>query len=131
MANRILVVDDQEYNRELVGRILSLKGFDVVYARSAEQAIDLATNEVPDVILMDIGLPGTNGIEATKILKQKTSTANIPVIAVSAHTDEPEADISKQNVFFDFVSKPIDFAVLLSAIKTALKKESQYIKTSG
>lgn len=131
MPNRILVVDDQEYNRELVGRILSLKGYEVLYARNAEQAITLAKSGHPEVILMDIGLPDQNGIEATGILKQSSATADIPIIAVSAHADHPDGEISERSGFFGFVSKPIDFTILLSTIKSALKSELRQTKQSG
>jgi two-component system cell cycle response regulator len=124
MTARILVVDDQDYNRELIGRILIMKNYEVLYAENASEAIAVATADNPDVILMDIGLPGMDGIEATKILKENVQTTHIPVIAVSAHTNNPD-DEDMNRGFYDFISKPIDFSVLISVINSAIHRKTK------
>ena len=79
---KVLVIEDRPMNRELVIDLLEAAGYIVLPAENAEQGIERARTEVPDLILMDIGLPGMEGLTATKKLKQDEKTRNIPVVAL-------------------------------------------------
>ena len=93
MANKkVLLVEDNEDNRTLFGVILRYYDFDVIEAADGESAVELAHSEHPDVILMDIGLPGIDGLEATDRLKRAADTADIPIVALTAfHHAEDQA----------------------------------------
>ena len=82
---KILLVEDNEMNRDMLSRRLLKAGFEMVMAVDGEQAIDLARSEAPDLILMDISLPGLDGWEATRRLKARPETRSIPIIALTAH----------------------------------------------
>jgi len=101
MTQRILIVEDNPMNMELAG-------FLVLPATTAEEGLVLARTELPDLILMDIGLPGMDGLEATRRLKQDPATAHIPVVAVSASVmsgDETKAFVAGCCAY---ISRPID-----------------------
>ncbi|HJZ56968.1 MAG TPA: response regulator, partial [Gemmataceae bacterium] len=83
--SRILLVEDEQVNREMFRRRLTGRGFDVLTAETGERALELVAAERPALVLMDLGLPGIDGWEATRRLKADPATAAIPVIALSAH----------------------------------------------
>lgn len=88
----VLLVEDNEDNRTLFGIILRYHAFDVLEAADGESAVELAVEHRPDIILMDLGLPGINGLEATARIKSDIRTADIPVLALTAfHSAELEA----------------------------------------
>jgi two-component system cell cycle response regulator DivK len=85
MENKtVLVVDDAQLNRKLIRTILGMHNIQVMEAEDAEQALELIKDRQPDLVLMDLQLPGMNGIEATKMLKADEKTASIPVVILSA-----------------------------------------------
>ena len=84
-GEKILIVDDNPMNMELATDLLEANGFQVLQAEEATICIELAKKEKPDLILMDIQLPGMDGISATKILKEDITTGNIPIGALTAH----------------------------------------------
>lgn len=105
---RILIVEDNPMNMELATDLLEVAGFEVLPAWTAEDGLALANKEKPDLILMDIGLPGMDGLEAIRRLKQNTATASIPVVTVSASVmsgDEAKAFAAGCS---GFISRPID-----------------------
>ena len=107
-TQRILIVEDNPMNMELATDLLEVAGFTVLPAMTAEEGLVLAGTEQPDLILMDIGLPGMDGLEATRRLKQNHATASIPVVAVSASVmsgDEAKAFVAG---CCDYISRPID-----------------------
>ncbi len=107
-AQRILIVEDNPMNMELATDLLEVAGFTVLLAKTAEAGLVLANAERPDLILMDIGLPGMDGLEATRRLKQNPATAHIPVVAVSASVmtgDEAKAFVAGCCAY---ISRPID-----------------------
>lgn len=85
MTHRVLVVEDNKANLELATDLLEVAGFEVLQAPTAEIGIDLARSQIPDLIVMDIGLPGMDGLEATRILKADAVTQSIPVLATTSH----------------------------------------------
>ena len=119
MADRILVVDDEEEIRNLLESFLTDQGYEVVLASDGNQAIELAETEAPQTIILDIKLPGLNGIEVCKRLKEKEKTSAIPVIIITGFGDNklPALDAGAD----DFVNKPFDMAELSVRVKSALR----------
>jgi two-component system cell cycle response regulator DivK len=113
---RILLVEDNEMNRDMLSRRLSRKGYQVLLATSGEQGLHLARSESPDIILMDVGLPGMDGWEATRQLKHSPGTQNIPVIALTAHALNSDRELAAAAGCDEYETKPIDFQKLLSKI---------------
>ena len=89
----ILIVEDNDKNLKLVRDVLQVKGYQTIEAGTAEDGIELAREHKPDLVLMDIQLPGMNGIEALKVLRADASTARIPVIAVTASVMQQDRNL--------------------------------------
>jgi len=103
----VLVVEDNPLNMQLVTDLLEVYGYQVLQAQTAEQGIEAARKEMPDLILMDIGLPGMDGLEASRILKNDKSTQKILIIALTAHA--MHGDREKAMEYCDgYISKPIN-----------------------
>ena len=117
---RILVVEDEEFNRDMITRRLARQGFEIVIALDGEEAIETAHAEQPALILMDIGLPIMDGLEATRRLKSSPETQHIPIIALTAHAFEGDRDASLEAGCDDFDTKPVDMERLLSKIQGLL-----------
>ena len=121
---KILLVEDNEMNRDMLSRRLLKQGFEMVMAVDGEQAVDLARSEAPDLILMDISLPGLDGWEATRRLKAMPETRSIPIIALTAHAMAGDREKSLAAGCNDYDTKPIDFRRLLEKIHGFLDKET-------
>ena len=121
---KILLVEDNEMNRDMLSRRLLKAGFEMVMAVDGEQAIDLARSEAPDLILMDISLPGLDGWEATRRLKAEPETRSIPIIALTAHAMAGDREKSLAAGCNDYDTKPIDFFRLVEKIQGFLGKET-------
>jgi CheY-like chemotaxis protein len=106
---KILLVEDNEVNRDLLSRRLERKGHSVVCAHDGEQGHSLACSEAPDLILMDISLPLINGWEVTRLLKSNERTRHIPIIALTAHALVTDRDTALDAGCDDYDTKPIDF----------------------
>ena len=119
---KILLVEDNEMNRDMLSRRLIRRGFDVVVAVDGESGVVSAQTELPDLIVMDMSLPILDGWEATKRLKQITSTQNIPIIGCSAHAMVGDRERGIEAGCDDYDTKPIEFARLLGKIEQLLKK---------
>jgi len=119
---KILLVEDNEMNRDMLSRRLLKQGFEMVIAVDGEQAVDLARSEAPDLILMDISLPGLDGWEATRLLKAMPETRSIPIIALTAHAMAGDREKSLAAGCNDYDTKPIDFRRLLEKIQDFLGK---------
>jgi two-component system cell cycle response regulator DivK len=113
---KVLLVEDHELNRDMLSRRLTKRGFTVVLAEDGRQAIRLAAQEQPDVILMDMSLPLLDGWEATRLLRQNIRTAAIPVIALTAHALGEEQARALEAGCAAFETKPVDFPRLLAVI---------------
>ncbi len=107
-AKTILVVEDNPINMDLVVDILELAGYVVIQAANAEAGIELANQKKPDLILMDISLPGMDGLEATRILKSRPDTAIIPVVALTAHAMKGDNKKIQEAGCSGHITKPID-----------------------
>ena len=108
MEEKILVIEDTPMNMELVADLLEVQGFNVLQAETAEMGIEKARAETPDLILMDIGLPGMDGLTATGILKQDQLTKNIPIIAFTSHAMKEDKEKIMAAGCDGYITKPID-----------------------
>ena len=117
---KILYVEDNDDNVYVVRNRLGRVGFTVLVAVDAEQGLAMATAERPDLILMDLGLPGIDGWEATRRLKAEPATKDIPVIAVSAHAMTGDREKALEAGCDDYDTKPIDFSRLRAKIQALL-----------
>jgi CheY-like chemotaxis protein len=120
---RILLVEDNEMNRDMLSRRLIRRGHDVTMAFDGPAGIAAATSDRPDLILMDISLPGMDGWEATTVLRGQAETASVPIIALTAHAMETDRQRSLEVGCNDFDTKPVDFARLLLKIDALLATE--------
>ncbi|MEW6521507.1 MAG: response regulator [Thermodesulfobacteriota bacterium] len=107
-GKKILVIEDNELNLKLVRTLLELADFSVLEALDAEQGITIARRELPDSILMDIQLPGLDGLTATKMIKQDPLLQRIPVIAVTSFAMESDGRKAQEAGCVGHISKPID-----------------------
>ncbi|PYS28414.1 MAG: two-component system response regulator [Acidobacteria bacterium] len=118
---RVLLVEDNEMNRDMLSRRLSRRGFDVLIAVDGAQGIQVAKTELPDLILMDMSLPVVDGWDATRQLKTDTQTQSIPVIALTAHAMSGDRDKALSAGCDDYDTKPIDLDRLLGKMERLLK----------
>ena len=107
MSHVILVVEDNERNLKLVRDVLEYAGYDVRVARTGEDGITLAVSEPPDLVLMDLQLPGIDGMEALRRLRESPRTAGIPVVAVTAQAMKQDRERALAAGFNGYVEKPI------------------------
>ena len=119
---KILLVEDNEINRDMLSRRLERKGYAVVMAVDGQQGVDLAISETPDLILMDMDLPVIDGWEATRQVKAGAGTGAIPVIALTAHAMVGDRDKALAAGCDDYDTKPVDFPRLLGKIEALLQR---------
>jgi CheY-like chemotaxis protein len=121
---KILLVEDNEMNRDMLSRRLLRNGFDVVMAVDGQQAVDMASSESPAVILMDMSLPVIDGWEATRQVKANAATKDIPVIALTAHAMAEDEAKAREAGCDDFDTKPVDIQRLVGKINALLNGRS-------
>jgi CheY-like chemotaxis protein len=124
MSNKILLVDDDPLNLDMLTRRLARQGYEIITTGDGAPAITLAASELPDLILMDFSLPEMDGWTATRQIKANPATAHIPVIALTAHalvTDREQAIAAGCD---EYETKPIDFPRLLAKIQALIEKRS-------
>ncbi|OHB35817.1 MAG: two-component system response regulator [Planctomycetes bacterium GWA2_40_7] len=119
---KILIIDDNPMNLELVSDLLELHGFLVIKAKDSKTGMELAQTEKPDLILMDIQLPGIDGIDATRILKEDIITADIPIVALTAHAMKGDEEKILKAGCTGYISKPINTREFPKIVKSYLKK---------
>ena len=117
---KILLVEDNEMNMDMLKRRLVRKGFEVITAVDGEESIKMVNAESPDLVLMDVSLPGMDGWEATELIRANDSTKNIPIIAITAHAMTGDRERASEVGCDDYETKPIDFARLLEKIGNLL-----------
>jgi CheY-like chemotaxis protein len=120
MMTRILLVEDNEMNRDMLSRRLERKEFEVIIAVDGQAGINMAASEAPDLILMDLSLPVIDGWEATRQIKANAATQSIPVIALTAHAMAGDEEKALQAGCDDYDTKPVNFQRLLGKIETLL-----------
>ena len=121
---RILLVEDNELNRDMLSRRLRRSGYEVLLAEDGQAGVDAAEAGRPDLILMDISLPVLDGYQATRRLKASPLTAAIPVIALTAHAMAGDREQSLAAGCSDYDTKPIEYERLLAKIRSALPGEA-------
>ena len=117
---KILLVEDNEMNRDMLSRRLKRNGYDVVIAIDGQQGVDMAASETPDLILMDMSLPAIDGWEATRRVKANEATRGIPVIALTAHAMAGDREKAIEAGCEDYDTKPVEITRLLEKITTLL-----------
>lgn len=122
---KLVLVEDNEDNRDILTRRLQKRGFEIRVALSGEEAIEMANNEQPDLILMDVRLPVMDGFEAARRLKSAERTRKIPVIALTAHAMSGDRERALQAGFDDYDTKPVELHRLLTKIQTLLAQHAE------
>ena len=118
----VLIVEDNEKNMKLARDVLQAKGYKTLEAVSGEDGVKLAKQHVPDLVLMDIQLPGINGIEAFKQIRADTKTARIPVVALTASVTPTDRSAINAAGFDAFVSKPINLKEFIDTVKRLIER---------
>jgi len=126
----ILIVDDNPQNIQVLGNLMEGKGYDVAVAMNGGQVLDFIKDEKPDLILMDIMMPGMDGYAVCGMLKQNPETADIPVIFLTAKTEDDDIVLGLKTGAVDYVTKPFSETVLFARIRThvELKKSRENIR---
>ncbi|MFC7092122.1 MULTISPECIES: response regulator transcription factor [Jeongeupia] len=113
---KILIVDDSPTERHFLGELLTKNGFTIVTAESGEDAVARVKELMPDLILMDVVMPGMNGFQATRTITRDTETSHIPVIMCTSKNQETDKVWGKRQGAAEYVVKPVDPQELLSKI---------------
>jgi len=117
---KVLLVEDNEMNRDMLSRRLERKGFEVVFALDGQAAVEMADSERPDLILMDMSLPIMDGWEATRQIKSNANLSGIPIIALTAHAMSGDREKALQAGCEEYDTKPVDFPRLIEKINVLL-----------
>lgn len=113
---KVLVVDDSATERHILGELLTKEGFEAVFAEDGEAGVAKSKSEAPDLILMDVVMPGLNGFQATRAITQDPATQHIPVIIVTTKGQETDKIWGIRQGAKDYLVKPVDAAELLGKI---------------
>jgi CheY-like chemotaxis protein len=108
MSELILIVEDNEANQLLARAVLELEGYEVALAGSADEALQQIDNQTPDLILMDVQLPGQDGLSLTRQLKSDPKTEAVPVVALTAHAMHGDRELALEAGCAGYIAKPID-----------------------
>lgn len=116
MKSKVLVIEDNELNLELVTDLLEVHGFMVLQARTAEEGLRLARESQPEVVLMDLSLPGMDGLAATRVLRQDPLNRNVKIVALTAHAMRGDQETALAAGFDLYVTKPINTVTFPSMV---------------
>src|SRR5262245_23353511 len=119
---KILLIEDNEMNRDMLSRRLVKRGYEVVVAVDGQEGVEKARTEAPNLVLMDMSLPVLDGWEATRELRADAATRSIPVIALTAHAMAGDREKALAAGCDDFDTKPIELERLLGKIETLLAR---------
>jgi CheY-like chemotaxis protein len=119
---RILVVEDNEDNRDSLARRLERRGFEVLLAADGKSGVAMAAAEKPDLILMDMNMPEMDGWEATRRIKAAAGAPDVPVIALTAHAMSGDRERALEAGCSDYHTKPVEFPKLLAQIENLLQR---------
>jgi len=118
---KILLVEDNEMNRDMLSRRLKRNGFEVVIATDGQQGVEMAVSEAPDLILMDMSLPVIDGWEAARRVRENEATRKIPVIALTAHAMAGDREKAIEAGCDDYDTKPVEITRLLGKIAALIE----------
>lgn len=121
---RILLVEDNEMNRDAISRLLERRGFTVLVACDGEEGVRRCRETLPDLVLMDLGLPVLDGFEATRRIKADPATAAIPVVALTARALTSDREAAFAAGCDEYDTKPVDLARLTEKIRRLLGMEA-------
>lgn len=124
---KILLVEDNELNRDMLSRRLIRKGFDVVMALDGGEGVAMATSESPDLVLLDMSLPVMNGWDVARELKEDSTTNHIPIIALTAHAMDGDREKALASGCNEYETKPIEFNQLLEKMNSFLSGTDEII----
>ena len=128
---KVLLVEDNDMNRDMLSRRLVRRGFEVVFAVDGKQGVDLARSEKPDIILMDMSLPVMDGWEATRCVKADDTTRSVPVIGLTAHAMSSDREKAIEAGCDDYDTKPIELDRLVGKIERLLERGKRLILLSA
>jgi len=123
-GERVLIVEDNERNMKLFRDVLSAKGYATLEATSGEEAVELALEHAPEVVLMDIMLPDVDGVEALRRLRADERTSSIPVLALTAQAMSGDRDRFLAAGFDGYVPKPVDITELVGLVCQHCKRNA-------
>ena len=121
---RILVVDDEEDILELVRFNLAKEGYQVICATTGEKAVEITRSELPDLVVLDLMLPGMDGLEVAKFLKNDPDTQNIPIVMLTAKGEESDIVTGLELGADDYVTKPFSPRILVARVKAVLRRQA-------
>ena len=118
--SKILIVDDSPTETHILSQMLDKNGYQVVTAESGEAGVEVAKKELPDLVLMDVVMPGLNGFQATRQLKKEATTAHIPVVIVTTKDQETDKIWGMRQGAKDYLTKPVQEESLINTIQAIL-----------
>ena len=113
----MLLVEDNEDNRTIYSTVLRYLGYQVIEAVDGLQAVALARSELPDIVLMDISIPGIDGWEATRVLREDAATRAIPIVALTAHALADDRERAAKAGFTSYLAKPIEPNAVVAEVR--------------
>jgi two-component system cell cycle response regulator DivK len=119
----VLIVEDNEMNMKLARDVLRARGYDIAEAVNGEDGVRLAAERMPDLVLMDIQLPGINGVEAFRQIRGNAATAHIPIVAFTASVTPADRSKITGAGFDGFLSKPINLTEFLATVKRFVERK--------
>ena len=123
-TRKVLVVEDNELNMRLFCDLLDAFGFETFQCRDGAKAVEIARQELPDLIIMDIQLPEVSGLDITRWLKDDDKVAHIPVLAVTAFAKRADEQRVREAGCEGYLSKPIQIATFIKAVEALMPKEA-------
>jgi CheY-like chemotaxis protein len=127
----ILVIEDNPLNMKLVKGLLKIGNYQMLEANDAESGIQLIREQQPDLVLMDIQLPGMDGLAATKILKEDTDLKDIPIVALTSYAMQGDKEKALEAGCSGYIAKPIDTRKFLETLAQYLKDENSKVTLEG
>jgi len=118
----VLIIEDNVMNLELATDLLEANGFSVLQAQNAEVGLRLAREAMPDLILMDLSLPGMDGLQATKALKTDPATRHLIVVALTAHAMKGDQEIALSANCDGYLTKPIDTRIFVDTVESIIRE---------
>lgn len=122
---RVLIIEDNEENRDALSRRLQRRGFDVVTANDGQCGLEMAKSESPDLILMDMNMPVLDGWQASRLIRADAAIKSLPIIGLSAHALAGDREKALEAGCSDYHTKPVDFEQLMTQVESLLKNSSK------